>query len=158
MIYIWTDGACLPTNPGPGGAAWVIKTTAGFKEGSIAYEMTTNNRMELQAVRHALCEVRNGSEVTIYSDSQYFTKAINLAWLSRWKRNGWKTSERKPVKNVDLWKEIDRLLKLHPRVVVEWIPRLSSADQRRADELANDAATSKEMKRWPDAAYVKSLK
>lgn len=158
MIEIWTDGACLPRNPGPGGAAWVIKTSATFKSGKRAYKHTTNNRMELMAVILALCEVRSGYEVTIYSDSQYFTKAVNLAWLSKWKRNDWKTSEKKKVKNVDLWKEIDRLFQEHPAVHVEWIPRLSCAGQREADKLANDAATSKEIKRWTDTQYEKTPK
>jgi ribonuclease HI len=105
-IGIWTDGGCLG-NPGPGAWAFVIRSPEGVEERSGFDAETTNNRMELIAVREALAMLRadpawKGLPVTLSTDSQYVQKGIT-EWIQSWVRNGWKTSAKKPVKNSDLW-------------------------------------------------------
>lgn len=107
MIYLYTDGACSG-NPGPGGYAAIIK------QGNLEQEITgfepetTNNRMELMAVIEGLKEIPSQYDVKVYSDSNYVLKGL-MEWLKKWKANGWKTASNKPVKNKDLWQELDRL-------------------------------------------------
>lgn len=118
-IEIWTDGGCQG-NPGPGGWAYVIRSAQGSGEHMGFELLTTNNRMELTAVREALKELSanprwRGLPVTISTDSQYVQKGIT-EWIHAWARNGWKTSAKKPVKNVELWSELwdlSRHLQLH---------------------------------------------
>ena len=118
-IEIWTDGGCQG-NPGPGGWAYVIHSAQGIGEKMGFEALTTNNRMELTAVREALQELSMNSKweglpVTISTDSQYVQKGITQ-WIHAWARNGWKTSAKKPVKNLELWSvlwELSRTLQLH---------------------------------------------
>ncbi|MEE3047533.1 MAG: ribonuclease HI [Pseudomonadota bacterium] len=114
-ITIYTDGACIG-NPGPGGWAVLIeqgKRKKTFKGGEPA---TTNNRMELMAAIKALEALRRPLQVTVITDSQYVRSGIT-DWIAKWKKNGWRTSGRKPVKNADLWKRLDGLCETH---LVEW--------------------------------------
>jgi ribonuclease HI len=117
-VAIYTDGACKG-NPGPGG--WGALLLWGDREkelfgGEIA---TTNNRMELTAVIRALESLKRRCEVDLYTDSQYVKNGIET-WIHGWKRNGWKTSDRKPVKNDDLWRELDALAARH-RIRWHWV-------------------------------------
>ena len=116
MIHIYTDGSCRG-NPGPGGWAYIIYTQTSkgelvLAEDSGASKDTTNNRMELMAVISALKSIKTIKAVldiiTIYTDSQYVQKGIE-EWVHKWKKNGWKTSGKKPVKNHELWEELDSL-------------------------------------------------
>ena len=134
-MVIYTDGACKG-NPGPGG--WGALLQAGGRERELfgGEPHTTNNRMELTAVIRALEALNRPCAVALYTDSQYVKNGIEQ-WIHAWKRNGWKTSDRKPVKNDDLWRELDRLAKLH---AVRWHWVRGHADtpgNHRADELAN---------------------
>jgi ribonuclease HI len=118
-VEIWTDGGCQG-NPGPGGWAYVIHSTQGSGEKMGFEAFTTNNRMELIAVREALKDLTvnpkwRGLPVTISTDSQYVQKGITQ-WIHAWARNGWKTSAKKPVKNAELWSalwDLSRSLQLH---------------------------------------------
>ena len=106
-IQVWTDGGCLG-NPGPGGWAFVAAVPGGTVERTGFDRQTTNNRMELTAVREALKEIAArspGVPITVSTDSQYVQKGIT-EWIHAWARNGWKTSAKKPVKNSDLWHEL----------------------------------------------------
>lgn len=131
MITIYTDGACRG-NPGPGG--WGVH----FVEGEDHYggeQNTTNNRMELMAAIVALQKV-SGQSCVIYTDSQYVRKGIT-EWMTNWKKNGWRTAAKKPVKNDDLWKELDALA-VTTDVDWRWVKGHSGdPGNERADELAN---------------------
>ena len=111
-VIMYTDGACSG-NPGKGGWAAIClygeykKTFTGFEE------QTTNNRMELTAVINGLKALKEPCDVEIYSDSQYVCDALNSGWLKNWQANGWIGSNKKPVKNVDLWKDLDEMLNKH---------------------------------------------
>ncbi|AEM73380.1 ribonuclease HI [Caldicellulosiruptor acetigenus] len=111
-VTIYTDGACSG-NPGPGG--WcAILIYKGIKKVLKGFERyTTNNRMELKAVVEALKALKEPCKVVIYSDSAYIVNAVNQNWIERWQKNGWKTSEKEEVKNIDLWNELIELLKIH---------------------------------------------
>lgn len=132
MIDIYTDGACMG-NPGPGG--WGVLVLKGGEEIELfgGDAATTNNRMEMQAALEALRAVPG--DVRIHTDSQYLKNGVTQ-WLANWKRNGWKTSDRKPVKNQDLWLAIDEALKGR-RVEWRWV-RGHDGDwgNERADALA----------------------
>ena len=139
-VTIYTDGACKG-NPGPGG--WGVLLVHGAREkelfGGDAH--TTNNRMELLAVIRALEALRQRCRVRVYTDSKYVQQGIS-AWIRGWKHNGWRTADRKPVKNVELWQELDRLAALHE---VEWHWVKGHADNpgnTRADALANRGVES----------------
>lgn len=139
-VVIYTDGACKG-NPGPGG--WGV----WLRWGDVEREMfggearTTNNRMELMAVIQALGALKRDCEVILYTDSQYVRKGIT-EWIHNWKRRGWTTAERKPVKNAELWRELDALASQH-RVDWRWV-RGHAGDEgnERADRLANQGAAS----------------
>ncbi|MBR4270835.1 MAG: ribonuclease HI [Clostridia bacterium] len=111
-VIIYTDGACS-YNPGPGGWGCVLiykdiqKSFSGFDKN------TTNNQMEMQAVIEALKKLSEPCEVDLYSDSAYVVNAFNAGWLDNWKKNNWRTAQHKPVKNDDMWKEMDRLVNMH---------------------------------------------
>ena len=134
-VVIYTDGACKG-NPGPGG--WGAFLVAGDRAKEIygGEAATTNNRMELTAVIRALESLRQTCDVDLFTDSQYVKQGIE-SWIHGWKRNGWKTADRKPVKNAELWRELDALAARH-RVRWHWV-RGHSADpgNERADALAN---------------------
>ena len=134
---IHTDGACRG-NPGPGGWGAVLYRDGGTNELSGAESNTTNNRMELTAPVEALSALPDSSHVSLYTDSQYVKNGITV-WISNWKRNGWKTSNGKQVKNQDLWQALDQSTQRH---VVEWYwvkGHSGEAGNERADELANKA-------------------
>lgn len=114
-IEIFTDGACID-NPGPGGWAALIRQGKRMKTFSGGEASTTNNRMELIAAIRALEALRRPLAVTVFTDSEYVQKGIS-EWIGNWKANGWRTSGRKPVKNVDLWRRLDELCQMH---AVEW--------------------------------------
>ena len=134
-IDIYTDGACKG-NPGPGGWGAYLISGAHEKEIFGGEAETTNNRMELTAVIEALRMLKNPSKIRLFIDSQYVKNGINL-WISNWKRTGCKTSNKKPVKNVDLWMVLDELV---PRHEIEWIwvkGHAGNLGNERADDLAN---------------------
>jgi ribonuclease HI len=136
-IEIYTDGACRG-NPGPGG--WGALLTAGehVKELSGAEVLTTNNRMELTAVIRALEALKRPSQVRIFTDSEYVRKGIT-EWVKSWKVRGWKTADRKPVKNQDLWERLDALAAGH-QIEWRWVKGHSGIPgNERVDRLANEA-------------------
>ena len=110
-INLYTDGSCL-NNPGPGGYGVILKYKEHVKELSCGYLQTTNNRMEIMAVIVGLEQLKEPCCVTVTSDSQYVKNGIT-SWIKTWKRNGWMTSNKKPVKNKDLWQRLDSLCQKH---------------------------------------------
>ena len=137
-IRIWTDGACLG-NPGPGGWGALIRWNGHEKELSGGEADTTNNRMELMAAIQALDALKRPSAVELTTDSQYVRKGM-LEWMANWKRNGWRTASKKPVKNDDLWKRLDAAVARHD-VRWHWVKGHSGhPENERADELASSAA------------------
>ena len=112
-IEIYTDGACKG-NPGPGGWGVLLKSAGTEKELFGGEPATTNNRMELMAVIQALSALKRPCEVTLFLDSQYVLKGIT-EWLPGWKAKGWRTASKQPVKNVELWKQLDALVQTHGR-------------------------------------------
>ena len=133
MIY--TDGACKG-NPGPGGWGALLVYNGRRKELFGGEAHTTNNRMELLAVIRALEALTRAVDVDVYTDSQYVKNGIET-WIHIWKRNGWKTSDRKAVKNAELWRELDALASRH-RVTWHWVRgHNDNPGNDRADELAN---------------------
>lgn len=135
VVEIWTDGACKG-NPGPGGWGALLRSGAKERELFGGAADTTNNRMELMAVIEALTALKRHCDVVVHTDSQYVKNGIT-EWLAQWERRGWKTADRKPVKNVDLWQQLDRQVRRHS-VQWRWV-RGHSGDpgNERADELAN---------------------
>ena len=134
-VVIHTDGACKG-NPGPGGWGALIDRDGSIEELSGGEHATTNNRMEMTAVIRALESLASGTEVALYTDSQYVKNGIET-WIHGWKKNGWKTADRKPVKNSDLWRELDTLAARH-RISWHWVRGHNNhAGNERADALAN---------------------
>ena len=139
-VRIHTDGACKG-NPGPGGWGALLQLDGREKELCGGEPDTTNNRMELTAVIRALEALKRPCEIDLYTDSQYVQKGIS-EWIASWKRRGWKTADRKPVKNVDLWLELDRLAAGH-RIHWHWVRgHAGHAENERADALANKGIDS----------------
>ena len=135
VVLIYPDGSCKG-NPGPGGWGAVIKTPQGERELCGSEKQTTNNRMELTAVIRALETLDRPSVVEVHTDSQYVQKGIS-EWLHAWKRRGWRTADKQPVKNVDLWRELDRLAAPH-RITWHWVKgHAGHPENERADALAN---------------------
>jgi len=136
-VDIYTDGACRG-NPGPGGWAALLLKGGAERELSGAVTLTTNNRMELQAVIEALQALKRAVRARIYTDSQYVRLGIT-EWLAGWKARGWKTSDRKPVKNQDLWMQLDALVAGH-ELEWHWVKGHSGVPgNERVDALANAA-------------------
>lgn len=134
-IEIYTDGACRG-NPGPGGWGVLLRSGSHEKELCGGEESTTNNRMELTAAIRGLAALKKPSEVVLYTDSEYVRRGIS-EWLPEWKKRGWRTAAKKPVKNVDLWHELDELASRHD-VEWRWVKGHSGhPENERADELAN---------------------
>ena len=134
-VEVFTDGACRG-NPGPGGWGAVLRFRDREKNISGAEAMTTNNRMELLAAIRALEELKRPCKVRLTTDSQYVKKGIT-EWLADWKRRGWKTAARKPVKNEDLWKRLEQAAARH-QVSWHWVKGHSGHPyNEQADELAN---------------------
>jgi ribonuclease HI len=139
-VVIHTDGACKG-NPGPGGWGALLEYDGHRKELFGGESQTTNNRMELVAVIRALEALTRASEVDLYTDSQYVKNGIE-SWIHGWKRNGWKTSDRKDVKNADLWRELDEMAARH-RIRWHWVRgHNENPGNERADELANQGVES----------------
>lgn len=118
QIEIYTDGSCLG-NPGPGGYGATLIYKQHRKELSQGYKLTTNNRMELLATIVALETLQESCLIDITTDSQYVKNGINQ-WIHNWRRNGWRTADKKPVKNVDLWKRLDQQVAQH-KVNWHWV-------------------------------------
>ncbi|HWA29625.1 MAG TPA: ribonuclease HI [Rhizomicrobium sp.] len=134
---IFTDGACSG-NPGPGGWGAILRSGSHEKEISGGEAETTNNRMELMAAIRALRSLKKPSDVTIHTDSRYLMDGATQ-WMKRWKANGWKTADKKPVKNDDLWLALDEVLTKH-RVTWRWVKgHADHVENNRADALARAA-------------------
>ena len=133
-VIIHTDGACSG-NPGPGGWAAILECDGSQKELLGGAAETTNNRMELTAAIEALSALKRPCAVELHTDSQYLRLGITQ-WIKGWKRNGWRTADRKPVKNIDLWQALDTLIAQH-KVDWRWVRGHAGNDlNERADELA----------------------
>jgi ribonuclease HI len=134
IVVVHTDGACSG-NPGPGGWGAILRYGGHEKELQGGEALTTNNRMELTAAIMALEALTRPATVELHTDSQYLRDGISK-WIHGWKRNGWKTSEKKPVKNADLWQRLDVALARH-QVSWHWVKgHAGHDDNERADELA----------------------
>lgn len=134
-VQVFTDGACRG-NPGPGGWGAILRLGAHERELWGGERDTTNNRMELTAAIRALEALKRPVSATVFTDSQYVLKGIS-EWIHGWKRNGWKTADRKAVKNADLWQELDRLAGRH-RLEWGWVKgHAGHPENERADALAN---------------------
>ena len=137
-VQLFTDGACSG-NPGPGGWGAILRSGAHEKELSGGETQTTNNRMEMMAVIEGLRAIRQPTPVTIYTDSKYVMDGAS-SWLAGWKKRGWKTAAKEPVKNEDLWRTLDDEMKRHPRITWQWVRGHSGhAENERADQLARSA-------------------
>lgn len=137
-IEIYTDGSCLG-NPGPGGYGVVMVFNQHRKELAKGYAQTTNNRMELLAAIVGLESLTEACHVTLTTDSQYVKQGINQ-WIHNWRKNGWKTSAKKPVKNVDLWLRLDKAVQNHT-LDWRWVKGHSGhPENERCDMLARHAA------------------
>jgi len=135
-VDIFTDGACSG-NPGPGGWGAILRFGGREKEMHGGEAATTNNRMEMMAAIRALEALSEGVEVHVHTDSQYLQLGITT-WLAQWKRRGWKTADKKPVKNVDLWQRLETALANH-RVHWHWVRgHAGHAENERADALARE--------------------
>jgi ribonuclease HI len=137
-VELITDGACLG-NPGPGGWAAILRYNGQAKELSGAEPDTTNNRMELRAAVEGLKALKEPCEVRVTTDSEYMRNGIT-SWIQGWKRKGWKTASGAPVKNRDLWEELDALNSQHNTTWLWTKGHAEHADNNRCDELATSAA------------------
>ena len=134
VVDVFTDGACSG-NPGPGGWGAVLRFDAIEKELSGGEPLTTNNRMELMAAIAALEALKRPCQVRLHTDSIYLRDGITR-WINRWRRNGWLTSDKKPVKNADLWLRLEKAMAPH-RIEWAWVRgHAGHAENERADELA----------------------
>jgi ribonuclease HI len=137
-VVIHTDGACKG-NPGPGAYGAVLVCGKHRKEISAAYRLTTNNRMELRAAIAALELLSEPCEVELHSDSKYLIDAIQQKWIDGWKRRGWRTSGKHPVKNQDLWQILTEAMAPH-RIHWHWVKgHAGHRENERCDQLANQA-------------------
>jgi ribonuclease HI len=134
-VYIYTDGACRG-NPGPGGWGVILRYNDTDKEYFGGEDDTTNNRMEMTAIIEALQHLKRSCKVSLHTDSRYVIDGITK-WISGWKKKNWKTSKNQPVKNEDLWKKMDTLVKQHD-IDWNWVKgHAGHIENERADELAN---------------------
>ncbi|QOI11195.1 ribonuclease HI [Blochmannia endosymbiont of Colobopsis nipponica] len=140
QIKIFTDGSCLG-NPGPGGYGVILCYNQYIKEFSAGYRLTTNNRMELMAVITALEALKNPCETTIYTDSLYVLQGITQ-WINSWKKQNWKSVNKKLIKNIDLWHRLDAATKPHI-ICCKWLKAHSGQpENERCNKLAQKAASS----------------
>jgi ribonuclease HI len=136
-VEIFTDGACSG-NPGPGGWGAILRAGGQERELSGGEPHTTNNRMEMMAVIRGLQALKRPSAVTLYTDSRYVLDGATK-WLPNWKRNGWKTADKKPVKNDDLWRALDSEMAQH-KIAWKWVRGHDGhPENERADALARGA-------------------
>lgn len=136
-VEVYTDGACSG-NPGPGGYGAILKWRDDTKEISGFEAETTNNRMELSAAIAALAALKRSMPVRITTDSNYVRQGVT-EWMKRWRANGWRTADKKPVKNRDLWERLSALCDTHD-VQWHWVKgHAGHVDNERADQLARDA-------------------
>ncbi|MBB1319041.1 ribonuclease HI [Shewanella sp. SR43-4] len=141
QLYIFTDGSCLG-NPGPGGYGVVMKYKHQQHEMADGFSLTTNNRMELLAPIIALEALHEPCNIILTSDSQYMRQGI-MTWIHSWKKKGWITSTKQPVKNVDLWKRLDAVSQLH-KIDWRWVKgHAGHIENERCDVLARKAAEAK---------------
>ena len=146
-VEIYTDGACSG-NPGPGGWGAILIWGGHRKEIKGGEAETTNNRMELMAAISALEALKKGVEADLYTDSAYVRNGIT-SWIHGWKRNGWRTADKKPVKNMELWQRLDEALQRH-RVTWHWIKgHAGHPENERADELAREGMAEFKILRMP---------
>ncbi len=134
-MEVWTDGACSG-NPGPGGWAAILHYGERSRELSGGEPQTTNNRMELRAVVEGLRALSRPVDVVVHTDSAYVQRAFSDGWLTRWKRNGWRTADKKPIANRDLWEELDEAVARHRVRFVRVAGHAGVERNVRADELA----------------------
>ena len=140
-VVMYTDGACRG-NPGPGGWGVVLRFQGSHKTLQGYAAETTNNRMELTAVIEGLKALKRSCEVELFTDSKYVMQGLT-EWLANWKRNGWKTAARKPVKNIDLWQQLEAEVTQH-QVDWNWVKgHAGIEDNELADQLANAAIDEK---------------
>ncbi|WP_107851372.1 ribonuclease HI [Oceanimonas marisflavi] len=138
QVQLFTDGSCLG-NPGPGGYGAVLIYKQHRKELSGGYRLTTNNRMELMAAIKGLETLSHDCEVELTTDSQYVRQGITQ-WIKGWKRNNWRTAAKTPVKNADLWQQLDELCQRH-KVQWHWVRgHTGHPENERCDDLAREAA------------------
>ncbi|OOF15299.1 MULTISPECIES: ribonuclease HI [unclassified Salinivibrio] len=138
QVEIFTDGSCLG-NPGPGGYGVVMRYKQHEKNLSAGYTLTTNNRMELMAAIVGLNALTSSCEVVLTTDSQYVRQGITQ-WIHNWKKRQWKTADKKPVKNADLWQQLDVAAAKHT-VTWNWVKgHAGHPENERCDELAREAA------------------
>lgn len=138
QIQIYTDGSCLG-NPGPGGYGVVMRYKQHTKELSGGFALTTNNRMELLAAIIALESLKEPCKIVLTSDSQYMRQGITQ-WIHGWKKKGWVTSNKTPVKNVDLWQRLDKATQQH-QIDWRWVKgHAGHPENERCDALAREAA------------------
>ena len=138
MLNIWTDGSCLG-NPGPGGWAFIATDGKNTAERSGGERDTTNNRMELTAVIRAIRAARRHNELEIHTDSQYVKNGMQT-WIKNWRKNNWRTADKKPVKNKELWIMLDELAS---QIKIHWVwvrGHNGNEMNERCDELARAAA------------------
>ncbi|AXK40718.1 ribonuclease HI [Crenobacter cavernae] len=140
IVELFTDGACKG-NPGPGGWGAILRYKGQEKELFGGEDNTTNNRMEMTAVIEGLALLKRSCQVVVYTDSQYVQKGIS-EWIHGWKKRGWKTAAKEPVKNADLWQKLDALAAGH-KVDWRWVKgHAGHPENERADELANQGAAA----------------
>jgi len=138
-VVIHTDGACSG-NPGPGGWGVILEFDAHRKELKGGEQLTTNNRMELTAAIEALEALKTPSNVDLYTDSNYLRGGIT-SWIKGWKRNGWRTADKKSVRNIELWRRLEQAAERH-HVRWHWVKgHHGHDDNERADELAREGMT-----------------
>ena len=143
QVEIFTDGSCLG-NPGPGGYGAILRYKQTEKTFSAGFRLTTNNRMEMMAAIVALEALTTPCEVVLSTDSQYVRQGITQ-WIIGWKKKGWMTANRQPVKNVDLWQALDAEVARHQ---IEWLwvkGHSGHPENERCDELAREAASGKQL-------------
>ena len=153
-VQIYTDGACSG-NPGPGGLGIVLLHGDARKEISKGFELTTNNRMEMLAAVEGLTALKGPCIVQLYSDSKYLVDAINKGWVKKWQDNNWMRNKKDKALNIDLWRDLLELLKVH-RVEFIWVKgHAQNKENNRCDQLAREAITNSD--RQKDTGYIETL-